>query len=199
MKPVASGAERSPRGLLSEDVERILAAGNVAAPRKQVNPYCFEPPIAPHIAAQRAGIAIELGPIVAAYRALARRADVVIVEGVGGFLVPLGRSTDTARLAARLALPVVLVVGLRLGCLNHALLTVEAIAARGLVLAGWVANQIDPGMAAAEQNVGALEERIAAPLIGRIAHAAAPDPRALASALDLSLLIRGTRDATARV
>lgn len=198
MKPVASGAERRPHGLVSEDVERILAAGNLTAPREQVNPYCFEPPIAPHIAARQAGVAIELDPVVAAYRALARRAEVVIVEGVGGFLVPLGRNSDTAQLAKRLALPVVLVVGLRLGCLNHALLTVEALAARGLLLAGWVANHIDPAMAAAEENVAALEERIAAPLLARIAHTAAPDPRAIAPALDLSPLLMRVRGAKAR-
>jgi dethiobiotin synthetase len=184
MKPVAAGAVPDAHGLLHDDVERLMAAGNVVAPSEFVNPYCFRPPIAPHIAAAQAGVRIEIGRIEQACRALAALADVVIVEGAGGFRVPLGRGLDTAQMAARLALPVVLVVGMRLGCLNHALLTAAAIAASGLKLAGWVANHLDPGMIAADENVRALEDLIAAPLIARIAHAASPDPAALAGALD---------------
>jgi len=166
MKPVASGA----------------------VPREHVNPYCFEPPVAPHIAAAGAGMRIDLDRIGRSYGALAARADVVVVEGIGGFRVPLGPGIDTAQLAARLALPLVLVVGLRLGCLNHALLTVEAIADRGLKLAGWVANHADPGMAAAEENVRALETLIGAPLLARIAFTASPDIAAGAALFDTRLL-----------
>jgi len=184
MKPVASGAVPRASGLVHDDVEKLLAAGNVAAPREQVNPYCFEPPIAPHIAASGAGMRIDLDHIGQCFDALAARADIVIVEGVGGFLVPLGPGIDTAQLAARLALPLVLVVGLRLGCLNHALLTAEAVARRGLTLAGWVANHVDPRMAAAEENVHALETLIAAPLLARIAFTATPDSTAGAALLD---------------
>jgi len=183
MKPVASGAVPRGDGLVHDDVEKLITAGNVAAPREQVNPYCFEPPIAPHIAASGAGMRIDLDRIRQCFGALAARADVVIVEGIGGFRVPLGLGIDTAQLAARLALPLVLVVGLRLGCLNHALLTAEAVVNRGLKLAGWVANHIDPRMAAAEENVHALESLIAAPLIARIAFAATPDPTAVAALL----------------
>ncbi len=189
MKPVAAGAEPDAQGLRHEDVERLMAAGNVAAPREHVNPYCFRPPIAPHIAAAQAHAGIELDRIERSFRALAALADVVIVEGAGGFRVPLGSATDTAQLAARLALPVVLVVGMRLGCLNHALLTVEAIAARGLELAGWVANHIDPRMAAADENVRALEERIAAPRLARIAYAPAPDSVAISAMLNAGQLL----------
>lgn len=188
MKPVASGAEPAAHGLIHDDVERLSAASSRAAPREHVNPYCFQPLIAPHIAAAQAGVTIDFGRIEQSYRALAALADVVIVEGAGGFCVPLGPATDTAQLAARLALPVILVVGMRLGCLNHALLTAEAIAARGLRLAGWIANHIDPRMAAADENVSALEERIAAPLLARIAFASAPDPAVIAAALDVSKL-----------
>jgi dethiobiotin synthetase len=166
-----------------------MAAGNVAAPRDLVNPYCFMPAIAPHIAAGLAGTAIDLDRIVSAFNELTTRADVVVVEGIGGFLVPLGRRTDTGALAARLALPVVLVVGMRLGCLNHALLTKEAIAARGLALAGWVANHIDPGMAAADENVRALQEEISAPLVARIRYAPAPDCRAIAALIGAGSLM----------
>ena len=188
MKPVASGAEPGARGLVNEDVERLAAAGNVSAPREEVNPYCFAAPIAPHLAAQQAGVTIELDRIERAYRALAARAQVIVVEGVGGFRVPLGAGSDTAQLAARLALPVVLVVGMRLGCLNHALLTADAVAGCGLKLAGWVANHVEPQMAAATENVHALETLIAAPLIARIAYATVPDVGAIASELDVAAL-----------
>jgi dethiobiotin synthetase len=189
MKPVASGAEWRGTGLVNEDVEQLIAAGTVAAPREHVNPYCFEPAIAPHLAAERAGERISFERIDHSFRELAARAQVVIVEGVGGFRVPLGADGDTGALAARLALPVVLVVGLRLGCLNHALLTVEAIAARGLELAGWIANEVDPAMSAVDENVRALEALIAAPLITRIAHAVPPRPAVIAHALAASALI----------
>ncbi|HEX9673955.1 MAG TPA: dethiobiotin synthase [Burkholderiales bacterium] len=189
MKPVASGAVQRANSLVHDDVERLIAAGNVTAPRERVNPYCFAAPIAPHLAASAAGIRIDLDRIGRCFDALAGAADVVIVEGVGGFRVPLGPGADTAQLAARLALPVVLVVAMRLGCLNHALLTAEAIAGRGLILAGWVANHLDPQMAAADENVHALESLIAAPLIARIAFAATPDPAAGAALLDTHKLL----------
>jgi len=189
MKPVASGAVGGGNGLVHDDVERLTAAGNVAAPREHVNPYCFAPPIAPHIAAAQAGMKIDLDHIGRCFNALTERADVVIVEGVGGFRVPLGPGADTAQLAVRLALPVVLVVGVRLGCLNHALLTAEAIAGRGLMLAGWVANHVDPQMAAANENVRALETLIAAPLLARIAFTATPDPAVSAALLDTRKLL----------
>ncbi|MBI2509639.1 MAG: dethiobiotin synthase, partial [Betaproteobacteria bacterium] len=189
MKPVAAGAKPGARGWKHEDVERLAAAGNVVAPREHVNPYCFQPPIAPHIAAQQAGAEIGLERIEESFRALAALADVVIVEGVGGFRVPLGPAADAAQLAARLALPVVLVVGMRLGCLNHALLTAEAIAARGLELAAWIANHVDPQMVAADEHVRALDERIPAPRLARIAYVPAPDPAAIASLLNVGKLL----------
>jgi dethiobiotin synthetase len=189
MKPVASGAVAGGNGLVHDDVERLIAAGNVAAARDHVNPYCFAPPIAPHIAAAEAGMKIDLDHIGRCFDALTERADLVIVEGVGGFRVPLGPGADTAQLAARLALPVVLVVGVRLGCLNHALLTAEAIAGRGLALAGWVANHVDPRMSAADENVQALETLITAPLLARFAFAATPDPASGAALLDTRKLL----------
>jgi dethiobiotin synthetase len=193
MKPVASGAELVDGALRNEDVEQLLAAASVARPRQIVNPYCFEPPIAPHIAADRAGVTIDLDHIARCCAELAAHADVVIVEGIGGFRVPLGPGTDMGALAARLALPVLLVVGMRLGCLNQALLTADAIAAHGLTLAGWVANHIDPQMAAAEENVRALEERLAAPLLARIAYTERVEPSAIAGRFDLAKLDRPQR------
>ncbi|MCL6557104.1 MAG: dethiobiotin synthase [Burkholderiales bacterium] len=168
MKPVAAGGEPAPGGLRFGDVETLIEAGNVAAPRDWVNPYALAEPIAPHIAARHAGVKLDLAHMARCFRQLAALADVVVVEGAGGFLVPLDEETTLADLALRLELPVVLVVGMRLGCLNHALLTVEAIARRGLVLAGWVANRIDREMAAFPENLATLKQRIPAPLLGVI-------------------------------
>jgi dethiobiotin synthetase len=165
MKPVAAGARLEHGVLVNEDVTAIVAASNVAAPAELVNPYCFEPPIAPHIAAAHAGVAIEIERIASAYAGLATLAERVVVEGAGGFRVPLGPACDTSQLASRLGLPVLLVVGVRLGCLNHALLTTDAVRAAGLPLAGWVANHIDPDMTHAAENVETLRKRLEAPLI----------------------------------
>lgn len=170
MKPVAAGCERGADGLRCEDVKFLRSAGNVSAPPGLVRPYAFEPAVAPHIAAARAGVEIDLSRILAAFGQLSQDADVVVVEGVGGFRVPLNASQDTADLARQLGLPVVLVVGMRLGCLSHALLTAQAIESAGLPLAGWVANRIDPEMAVFEENLAALEQRLGAPLLGAVPH-----------------------------
>jgi dethiobiotin synthetase len=192
MKPVAAGARLDRGRLRNEDVEQLLAAGNVDAPLALVNPYCFEPAIAPSIAAQSAGLAIEIDKVAAAYRQLAALADHVVVEGVGGFCVPLNAREDGADLARRLGLPVLLVVGLRLGCLNHALLTAQSIRASGLELAGWCANEIDQEMACVEENIAALHERLGAPLIGRIAYSSPPDATALAGLMELGAFRGGS-------
>lgn len=166
MKPVAAGCELAGGQPISEDVTKLIAASNVTAPLAQINPYAFAPAIAPHIAAKQAGIEIELTTIQKAYQALAQSADVIIVEGIGGFCVPLGDNLNTADLVAHLNIPIILVVGMRLGCLNHALLTVEAIEARGLKFAGWVANVIDPAMLMLDENLLSLKQRIKAPCLG---------------------------------
>ncbi len=189
MKPVAAGAELRGAELVNDDVEQIIAASNVAAPRQHVNPYCFAPPIAPHIAARRAHTVIAIERIEHSFRVLSGLARVVVVEGVGGFRVPLGEGVDTAELAARLDLPVVLVVGMRLGCLNHALLTTEAIAARGLKLAGWIANHVDPHMEAADDNARDLQALIRAPMLARVAFAADVRAAAVAAVLDTGVLL----------
>lgn len=187
MKPVAAGCNRQNGRLVSEDVAMLMAAANVSADAELHNPYVFEPPIAPHIAAQQANETIRPRRILDAYQALTTIADVVVVEGVGGFCVPLAEQFDTADLAQMLNIPVVLVVGLRLGCINHALLTVEAIQARGLELAGWVANRIDPAMAASEQNIHTLEHYMPAPCLGVVPHLPSADFRGAASYLQLPI------------
>ncbi len=165
MKPVSAGCVQTPEGWLNDDVAQLRAASNVALPLALMNPYAFELPIAPHVAAQQAGIEIDLARIESAYREIESQSDEVIVEGVGGLLVPLNATQTAADIVVRLNLPVILVVGMRLGCLNHALLTVEAMARRGIKLEAWVANQIDPTMRALEDNLASLKECISAPLL----------------------------------
>ena len=179
MKPVAAGVgEDGGANADSRLLIRACGAGTV----EDVTPVLVREAIAPHIA---------LEPIRAAYRSIASRApDWLVVEGVGGFVVPLGPRLDTVELARMLALPVVMVVGLRLGCLNHALLTARAIEASGLPFAGWIANAIDPAMAAADENVAALVERLHAPLLGRLPFAADADAKRLAGSLDVAPLLR---------
>ncbi|HIE90922.1 MAG TPA: dethiobiotin synthase [Methylophilaceae bacterium] len=153
MKPVAAGCELVDGEWVNEDVQKLTTASNVSAPVELVNPYCFKKYIAPHLAAEKAGVTIGLAKITQAYEQLATMADVVIVEGAGGFLVPLNNQVSLADLAEALAIPVVLVVGMRLGCINHSLLAAEAIKARGLTLHGWVANHIDPEMELRKENI----------------------------------------------
>lgn len=189
-KPVAAGCDEDGQ---NDDAKRLRAAGSVQASYEQINPYCFHDAIAPHLAARMSGVAIEFPRILLAYRELAAQADTVIVEGVGGFCVPLNDRQDSADLARQLGLPVILVVGMRLGCLNHALLTMRAIADQQLECAGWVANVLDADTPALRENVAALRERIAAPLLGVVPRLAVPDAKA-AGYLDLGLLGRKTSD-----
>jgi dethiobiotin synthetase len=153
---------------MNADVAALASADRLDAPPHDRNPFAFVPAIAPHLAAREAGEAIDLGRICAAWRRLGENADVIVVEGAGGALVPLGDDLCMLDIASRLRVPVLLVVGIRLGCLNHALLTMEAITTRGLALAGWVANRIDPAMSRADENVADLARRIRAPLVADI-------------------------------
>jgi len=183
MKPVAAGCIETAAGERNEDVIDLFAASSVNAGERLVNPYLLRQPIAPHIAAAAEGVTIDLDHIQDCLKQLGELAKIVVVEGVGGFKVPLGDDIDTSDLAQRLALPVILVVGMRLGCLNHALLTQDAIHAMDLPFAGWVANRMDPVMPCAEENIAALRSRLKAPLLGIIPHLDAPSPMQLANYL----------------
>jgi dethiobiotin synthetase len=163
MKPVAAGILPGEAG--NADVTALIDAAGVAAEIADINPFCYAQPIAPHLAAEQQGTSIDLDTIAAAYARLAARSDAIVVEGAGGASTPLSERTDMLDIATRLGLPVLLVVGIRLGCVNHALLTANAIRARGLELAGWVANRIDPAMPAATANVATLARMLAAPLV----------------------------------
>ena len=190
MKPVAAGAIAHGDGWANEDTLALAAAAGAGAPTLgEITPVLLREPMAPHVAAAREGREIALEALVQAHRRLAAATDFTVVEGVGGFLVPLAPSFDARDLAVALGLPVVLVVGLRLGCLNHALLTAESVRGAGLRLAGWIANAIDPAMAVPGENVAALRERLPAPLLGRFPHAPGADAAELAGRLDLSPLL----------
>ena len=182
MKPVAAGLDEQG---LNEDVELLRAASSIAAAPELINPYAFKSPVAPHLAAAEEGRVIRFAPIHQALGTLRQQADVVLVEGVGGFRVPLGPEGDSADLAQTLGLPAILVVGMQLGCINHALLTLEAIQSRGLKLAGWVANCIDPAMLKRDENIATLIDLIPAPLLGTLAFQEAPDSAMVAASLRL--------------
>jgi dethiobiotin synthetase len=178
MKPVASGSQRTPEGLRNEDALALIQASNVAAPYARVNPYCFEPAISPHIAAEEAGIRVDLAHIRENFDALATQSDLVVVEGAGGWLAPFGPSTSMKDLAQALRLPVLLVVGVRLGCINHALLTKLAIESHGSHFIGWIANTVDPDMPRQKENLETLARGLNAPPLAIVSRQA-PDSPAL--------------------
>ncbi len=186
MKPVATGGVlREMHQLRSSDAEQLRAEINVEETWEELNPYVFPPPVSPNIAAERAGVTIEINRIVDGARALERRSDVVVVEGVGGWRVPLGADTSTVNLVRALGYPVVLVIGLRLGCINHALLTREAIDADGIPCLGWVANRLDPALEETEAVLATLVARLASPCLGVIPLLEACDIGQVAQALRL--------------
>ena len=180
MKPVASGAEPDGRGgWANEDSLALRAASTLVVPPQLDNPVLLPDPVSPHIAAERAGVTVQLAPILQAYQQLAAQADAVVVEGAGGWQVPLSPRLRIADLAVALQLPVVVVVGLRLGCINHALLTADAIRASGLPLAGWIASRVDPQMREPEANLAYLRQHLGAPLLADLPWQAQPDARAV--------------------
>jgi dethiobiotin synthetase len=187
MKPVASGCAPTAHGLRNDDAELLRTHSSGAPDYALVNPYALAEPIAPHLAAAHAGVLIELEPVRRAFATLSTMAQCVVVEGVGGWAVPLSDQLMQVDLVRALQLPVILVVGLRLGCLNHALLSARAIAGDGCDLIGWIGNHVDPTMACVEENVAALRERLPAPCLGVLPHASAPDPRVLAEGLQAAI------------
>jgi dethiobiotin synthetase len=184
MKPVASGSEAG----RWTDADSLAAESSVHVDPRLVCPYAFDPAIAPHIAAQLAGARIDLDVIFRAYEALSLAAEVVVVEGIGGLLVPLNERQTGADLAVGLRLPVVLVVGMRLGCLNHALLTRREIGRCGLRCAGWVADCILPDVPQLDANIKALQERLDCPLLGVVPFFGKPDAAYVASKLSIGAL-----------
>lgn len=184
MKPVATGCEETEHGLRNEDANLIQAHATQRHDYDLINPYAFRPPLAPHVAAERANIKIDLSRIAAAYHKIATGADWVLVEGIGGWRVPLGQDRTLADLVRFLGLPVVLVVGLRLGCINHALLTVECLRADKINLCGWLANRLEPDYLEPEKTLEFLGRHIPAPCLGLLPNLALLDPKTLAAHID---------------
>ncbi|MBV6285743.1 dethiobiotin synthase [Pseudomonas aegrilactucae] len=188
-KPVASGCSVTPKGLRNVDALALMAQSSIELPYAQVNPFAFEPAIAPHLAAREAGVALSVQALLAPMReVLAQGADFTLIEGAGGWRVPLSDQANLSDLAIALQLPVILVVGVRLGCINHALLSAEAIARDGLPLAGWVANIIEPRTSRLEENLATLAERLPAPCLGRVPKLKGVSAQAVAEHLQLDLL-----------
>ena len=188
MKPVASGCERIDGEWKNADALALQAAGEPGIAYADINPFALEHPIAPELAARDAGIDVDLPSILAAHARLAEHADALVVEGVGGWSAPLSASLMQADLVRALRLPVLLVVGLRLGCLNHALLSARAIAADGAHLAGWIASHVDPAMERVDDNIAMLRERLPAPCWGVLPHAPDANPAVMARHLRIPML-----------
>ncbi len=188
MKPVSAGAEWFEGQWHNDDVDALASTSTLQLPTQLTAPYILRTAAAPHIAAQLEGVRIDPAHILHCFAQVRAQAQAVVVEGVGGFRVPLTDSFDTADFAQQLGLPVVMVVGLRLGCISQALLTAEAIAARGLVLAGWVANTLDLGMPHMAANIEAIKARLTAPLLGHLPRFHTATAAAAAARLDLSKL-----------
>jgi dethiobiotin synthetase len=187
MKPVASGCAETPQGLRNDDALALQAASSAPMPYEWINPIALREPLSPHLAAAHEGVEIALAPLYEAFERLRGMHDDVLVEGVGGWLVPLSRSLLASDIARQWQLPVVLVVGLRLGCLNHALLSARAIATDGCRLVGWIGNRIDPAMDAVEENIETLRHQLPAPCLGILPHGVSPHDAA--KHLDLSLIL----------
>ncbi|QXH57009.1 dethiobiotin synthase [Pseudomonas maumuensis] len=188
-KPVASGCVVTTKGLRNSDSLALIDESSVKLPYEAVNPFAFEPAIAPHVAAREAGVALSVPALRdAMQQVLAHHADFTLIEGAGGWRVPLSDHANLSDLAIALRLPVILVVGVRLGCINHALLSAEAIARDGLQLAGWVANIVDPRTSRLEENLSSLAERLPAPCLGRVPWLKQAGADAVAEHLHLDLL-----------
>lgn len=189
-KPVAAGCERSRNGLRNEDALALQAQCEPAIDYALINPIALEAAIAPHIAAQEEGVPLSCESLAeGCRRVFALDRDLTLVEGAGGWRVPLNDTQTLADLAGTLRLPVIMVVGMRLGCINHALLTAEAIAADGLQLAGWIANRVDPDMSRPDENFATLRQLIKAPCLGLVPWMESPSPDQVAACLDLTPLI----------
>ena len=190
LKPVAAGCEETDQGLRNQDALLLQQTMSLKLPYEQINPIALAEPMAPHLAAAKAGRRLKVSQLAGYCRgALTQRSDFAVVEGAGGWRVPLNHNETLADLAIEMSLPVILVVGVKLGCINHALLTVEAIRNDGLALAGWVANQIDESMLCYEENLETLKAMIPAPCLGVVPYLTAPTAEAVSAFLDIDLVI----------
>jgi len=187
MKPIAAGCEQTDAGLRNEDAQQLRQTSPLKLDYDLVNPYAFAAPIAPHIAAEQTGTKIDTSLLLQQFNKIQAQSDCVVVEGAGGWKVPLNDTEYLDDLALMLNLPIILVVGMRLGCLSHALLSAEAIENKGLKLAGWVANVIQPDQSCLLENIQTLEQHINAPMLGRVNHHLTLDAKHIAAELSIQL------------
>ncbi|MFN7097813.1 MAG: dethiobiotin synthase [Gammaproteobacteria bacterium] len=173
LKPLASGCQQTHAGLINEDACALQAAASIYMPLSRINPLAFEPPVAPHIPAEQHNIQLTANLIVQQCQTtLATQADYYVIEGVGGWLMPINTKETMADVALQLQAKIILVVGMRLGCLNHALLTYQAIKQKNCSIVGWIANCIETNMLYQAENIAMLQQQIAAPLLGIIPYGA---------------------------
>ena len=189
MKPIAAGCDVTPEGLRNDDACRLQTLSDFPIDYDEINPYAFKAPVSPHAAAKQDGLKVDLEHIEKCFNNISSRADIVVVEGAGGWRVPLADNIQTVDLVRKLGLPVVLTVGLRLGCINHALLTAQTILADGLELKGWIANQVDKDYAAKSATMDYLKANMACPLIGSIPYLERFDPNQVTGNLNVKLLL----------
>jgi len=188
LKPVAAGCDETLEGLRNDDALALMVASTVKLDYAQVNPVALREAVAPHIAAQHENRTLQVARLAGLCRGALSKAELVLIEGAGGWRVPLSGRETLAQLAVELRLPVILVVGIRLGCLNHALLTAEAIRSDRLPLAGWVANIIDPATACIDENIETLQRWLGAPLLAKVPYTPAIRPDALIKQIDIARL-----------
>lgn len=189
IKPIASGCAQTSEGLRNADALQLMTSSTLKLAYPLVNPFSFEPAIAPHIAAAQVGMRLTPEAIIDSLDFTAfSQADFCLIEGAGGWRLPLGEGRYLSEVVQKLELPVILVVGMKLGCLNHALLTQEAILADGLTIAGWVANRVDPEMSMFDENLVSLKGMMSAPFLGSIPFLTEPSAENAADHLDVSLL-----------
>lgn len=189
MKPVSAGCELTEKGLRNEDAVLLMNQASVELPYDLINPYAFKSAVAPHIAAEQVGVEMQIEPLVAGFNNIKQQCDIVLVEGAGGWLVPLNKNESMADVAKSMDLKIILVVGMRLGCLSHALLTQNSIKQTGLIFAGWVANYVTPDFPSSEENLQTLKGRLYAPLLGTIPYKKKPDSGYISNHLDISQLL----------
>lgn len=191
IKPVASGCEQTADGLRNDDALALWRYCSLPLNYTEINPFAFEPAIAPHIAAQEAMLELSVAKLLPAVQpTLAKGADFTVIEGAGGWRVPLNNNEYLSDLAKRLKLPVIMVVGIRLGCVSHALLTKQAIEQDGLTIAGWVANIVDPNISRLGENLSTLDTHLNLPCLGVVPYCNHPTTEQVASHLDISPLFQ---------
>ena len=190
MKPVAAGCRPSAQDLKNDDALKLMSEASVDIAYEHVNPYAYEPPIAPHIAAAQTNRPVVIEKITGAYQTIASQVDIVLVEGIGGWAVPINDNQTMADVVITLKLPVILVVGIRLGCLNHALLTFESIVHKGCQPVGWIANLLSENNPVSEQNIHFLRQALPMPCLGTLPYISGTEPHGPATLNTAPLLLR---------